>query len=210
MMTSTRVAAATSLVLAGVLCMTRTAQRRRRRTDRAGRQCQCRFRHQWSPGDRRDGHAPRGGPEQGADQRHRADPGDMDIRGIKDFQDIARFTPGVSIDNSGTNAISIRGISSSGGAGTTGIYIDDTPIQMRCARLQPGRHAAEDLRPGSRRGAARTAGHAVRRRLRRRHGALHPDAAEHDRRQHLRAQRGLRTLSTASRATSSASPMACR
>src|SRR5580704_11223186 len=55
----------------------------------------------------------------------------MDARGIKDFQDIARFTPGVSIDNSGTNAISIRGISSSAGAGTTGIYIDDTPIQMR-------------------------------------------------------------------------------
>src|SRR5580658_1194084 len=55
----------------------------------------------------------------------------MDAKGIKDFQDIVRFTPGVTIDNSGTNAISIRGISSSGGAGTTGIYIDDTPIQMR-------------------------------------------------------------------------------
>src|ERR1700687_489190 len=39
----------------------------------------------------------------------------MDARGIKDFQDIARFTPGVSIDNSGTNAISIRRISSSAG-----------------------------------------------------------------------------------------------
>jgi iron complex outermembrane recepter protein len=61
----------------------------------------------------------------------------MDIRGIKDFQDIARFTPGVSIDNSGTNAISIRGISSSAGAGTTGIYLDDTPIQMRDAGFNP-------------------------------------------------------------------------
>jgi len=60
----------------------------------------------------------------------------MDERGIKDFQDIARFTPGVSIDNSGTNAISIRGISSSGGAGTTGIYLDDTPIQMRAVGIQ--------------------------------------------------------------------------
>jgi outer membrane receptor protein involved in Fe transport len=55
----------------------------------------------------------------------------MDQKGIKDFLDIARFTPGVSIDNSATNQISIRGISSSAGAGTTGIYIDDTPIQMR-------------------------------------------------------------------------------
>ncbi len=61
----------------------------------------------------------------------------MDERGIKDFQDIARFTPGISIDNTGTNAISIRGISSSGGAGTTGIYIDDTPIQMRAVGFNP-------------------------------------------------------------------------
>ncbi len=51
--------------------------------------------------------------------------------------DIARFTPGVSIDNSATNAISIRGISSSAGAGTTGIYIDDTPIQMRSVGFNP-------------------------------------------------------------------------
>ena len=61
----------------------------------------------------------------------------MDQKGIKDFQDIVRYTPGVSIDNSGTNAISIRGISSSGGAGTTGIYIDDTPIQMRNVGFSP-------------------------------------------------------------------------
>jgi iron complex outermembrane recepter protein len=61
----------------------------------------------------------------------------MDLRGVKDFQDVAKFTPGVSIDNSGTNNISIRGISSSGGAGTTGIYIDDTPIQIRALAFNP-------------------------------------------------------------------------
>jgi iron complex outermembrane recepter protein len=61
----------------------------------------------------------------------------LDLKGIKDFQDIVRFTPGVTIDSSGTNAISIRGISSSGGAGTTGIYIDDTPIQMRALGFNP-------------------------------------------------------------------------
>src|SRR6202162_4289504 len=61
----------------------------------------------------------------------------IDQKGIKDFQDIVRFTPGVSIDTSGTNAISIRGISSSGGAGTTGVYIDDTPIQMRALGFNP-------------------------------------------------------------------------
>src|SRR6202140_3036938 len=61
----------------------------------------------------------------------------IDQKGIKDFQDIVRFTPGVTIDATGTNAISIRGISSSGGAGTTGIYIDDTPIQMRSLGFNP-------------------------------------------------------------------------
>jgi len=62
---------------------------------------------------------------------------DLDTKGIRDFSEMVRFTPGVSIDTSGTNAISIRGISSSGGAGTTGIYIDDTPIQMRALGFNP-------------------------------------------------------------------------
>jgi|SRR5579871_2885024 len=61
----------------------------------------------------------------------------LDDRGIKDFQEVARFTPGVNFDNSGTNNISIRGISSTGGAGTTGIYLDDTPIQMRALAFNP-------------------------------------------------------------------------
>src|SRR6202790_5675275 len=61
----------------------------------------------------------------------------MDQKGIRDFTELVRFTPGVSLDTSGTNAISIRGISSSGGAGTTGIYIDDTPIQMRGIGYNP-------------------------------------------------------------------------
>src|SRR5580692_4917364 len=55
----------------------------------------------------------------------------IDQKGIKDFSDNVRFTPGVAFDSSQTNQISIRGISSSGGSGTTGIYIDDTPIQVR-------------------------------------------------------------------------------
>jgi iron complex outermembrane recepter protein len=62
---------------------------------------------------------------------------DIDTKGIKDISDVARFTPGITVDNSGTNNISIRGISSSGGAGTTGIYIDDTPIQMRALAFNP-------------------------------------------------------------------------
>ena len=61
----------------------------------------------------------------------------LDLRGIKDIQDLAKFTPGVTVDNSGTNNISIRGIASTGGAGTTGIYVDETPIQMRALAFNP-------------------------------------------------------------------------
>lgn len=56
---------------------------------------------------------------------------DIDTLGIKDFTDMAKYTPGVVIDTDRTQEISIRGIASSGGADTTGIYIDDTPIQTR-------------------------------------------------------------------------------
>src|ERR1700721_4590468 len=42
----------------------------------------------------------------------------LDQKGIRDITELVRFTPGVSIDTSGTNQISIRGISSSAGAGT--------------------------------------------------------------------------------------------
>jgi outer membrane receptor protein involved in Fe transport len=55
----------------------------------------------------------------------------MEDKGIKSIADIVRYTPGITIDADGTNKVSIRGISSSAGAATTGIYIDDTPIQMR-------------------------------------------------------------------------------
>ncbi len=61
----------------------------------------------------------------------------LDQKGIRDLTELVRFTPGVSIDTSGTNQVSIRGISSSAGAGTTGIYIDDTPIQMRELGFNP-------------------------------------------------------------------------
>ena len=58
----------------------------------------------------------------------------MDAQGLKSLDDVVRYTPGLTLTRSGftgANQISIRGISSSAGAGTTGIYIDDTPIQVR-------------------------------------------------------------------------------
>ncbi|MDB5577057.1 MAG: TonB-dependent receptor [Bradyrhizobium sp.] len=62
----------------------------------------------------------------------------LDAQGIRNINDLSRITPGLylapygSNDVSGTSrSISIRGISSDVGAPTTGIYIDDTPIQTR-------------------------------------------------------------------------------
>ena len=54
----------------------------------------------------------------------------MDQLDIKNFSDLVKYTPGVTFDEASNN-ISIRGINSSAGDATTGIYIDDTPIQIR-------------------------------------------------------------------------------
>ncbi len=59
----------------------------------------------------------------------------MDRQGVRDINDIARITPGLtfSVDAFGPTStnISIRGVSSSSGAATTGVYIDDVAIQIR-------------------------------------------------------------------------------
>jgi iron complex outermembrane recepter protein len=61
----------------------------------------------------------------------------MDAQGTRAIDDIARLTPGVYFvrgtinNNSESSDISIRGIQSTAGAATTGVYIDDTPIQSR-------------------------------------------------------------------------------
>ena len=51
------------------------------------------------------------------------------------FNDVmARLTPGLNLTRqsfTGASQIAIRGISSNAGSGTTGLYIDDTPIQVR-------------------------------------------------------------------------------
>ncbi len=58
----------------------------------------------------------------------------LEALNLKSFEDVARFTPGVSFNNDRKD-IAIRGISSQAGTGTTGIYIDDTPIQVRALGL---------------------------------------------------------------------------
>jgi len=64
---------------------------------------------------------------------------DLDVLGAKQIDDIARLTPGLNFSRDSfaglgnRSQISIRGIESTVGASTTGIYIDDTPIQTRNA-----------------------------------------------------------------------------
>ena len=60
----------------------------------------------------------------------------MDAQGVRNVDEVARLTPGVTFQradarNGAMSTISIRGIASTGGASTTGVYIDDTPIQVR-------------------------------------------------------------------------------
>lgn len=57
----------------------------------------------------------------------------LDQKGIRNVEDLARNTPGVTLSQgfSGIRYIAIRGLQSSVGATMTGIYIDDTPIHIR-------------------------------------------------------------------------------
>ncbi len=65
----------------------------------------------------------------------------LDAQGLKNVDDLTRVSPGVTFLRNGMgfsgnyndegSDISIRGIDSSAGASTTGIYIDETPIQSR-------------------------------------------------------------------------------
>ncbi len=57
----------------------------------------------------------------------------MDQQGVRQFSDLVRLTPGLALNQTGTGrtTVAIRGIASTAGAATTGIYIDDVPIQVR-------------------------------------------------------------------------------
>ena len=56
----------------------------------------------------------------------------LDQKGVRDISDIVRVTPGLVFEKTtSTSNLSIRGVSSVSGAATTGVYIDDTPIQVR-------------------------------------------------------------------------------
>src|SRR4030081_998696 len=65
----------------------------------------------------------------------------IDAQGLRDIDDLTRLSPGIAFQRNGNGSsanyndensdINIRGIDSQAGTSTTGIYIDDTPIQSR-------------------------------------------------------------------------------
>lgn len=65
----------------------------------------------------------------------------LDSQGLRSIDDLTRLSPGVAFQRNGTGSsanyndensdISIRGIDSAAGTSTTGIYVDDTPVQSR-------------------------------------------------------------------------------
>jgi iron complex outermembrane receptor protein len=67
--------------------------------------------------------------------------GKLDVQGLRNIDDLTRLTPGVTFQRDGTTSagnfndedsdINIRGVDSTAGTSTVGIYIDDTPIQGR-------------------------------------------------------------------------------
>jgi iron complex outermembrane recepter protein len=60
---------------------------------------------------------------------------EMDQESIRTFEDVTRTVPGLSVQADATAdrapSIEIRGISSTTGAQTTGVYLDDVPLQKR-------------------------------------------------------------------------------
>jgi iron complex outermembrane recepter protein len=70
----------------------------------------------------------------------------LDIQGIRSIDDIQAIAPGIYFNRGGfgsdlVSSISIRGISSTAGAATTGVYIDDTPVMTR-ATIASGNFSA--------------------------------------------------------------------
>jgi iron complex outermembrane receptor protein len=68
-------------------------------------------------------------------------PEQIDSQGLRSIDDVTRVAPGVTFERTGMTAtgnfndegtdIAIRGVESTAGASTTGIYLDDIPIQTR-------------------------------------------------------------------------------
>ena len=144
----------------------------------------------------------------------------LDARGLKNIDDLSRLSPGLTFQRNGMSSagnyndegsdINIRGVDSTAGTSTTGIYIDDSPIQTRHIGFGSINAFPALVRPRSRRSAARPAGHAVRRRRRGRRRALHFARAGSQQDRAATRARTSRPPTAARRATRAAPPSARR
>jgi len=104
--------------------------------------------------------------------------------GVKSFRDVAALVPGIefdSVSNWGPNLnnIAIRGVNSTIGTSTTGIYLDDTPIQSRVQSFSYiGQPLPLNLGFRARRSGPRSAGNLVWCRRRGWRGTVHSHPAE--------------------------------
>ena len=107
----------------------------------------------------------------------------LDQQGIRNVSDLQRFVPALTVTGvtAGVATFSIRGIVAGGGATapTTGVYIDDVPLQKR-STAGVVQNNGTPVRPRTRRGTSWAARHPVRRFVDGRHHPLHPAAAEPD------------------------------
>ena len=60
----------------------------------------------------------------------------LDKQSVRSIEDVVRLTPGITFErstdgNTQSTTISIRGISSGAGTATVGVYLDETPVQIR-------------------------------------------------------------------------------
>ena len=69
----------------------------------------------------------------------------LDSQGLRSIDDLTRLTPGIAFSRNGMGSsanyndensdIAIRGVDSQSGPATTGLYLDDAPIQTRTIAL---------------------------------------------------------------------------
>ena len=119
----------------------------------------------------------------------------LDSQGLKSIDDLSRLSPGLNFQRNGMSSagnyndegsdINIRGVDSTAGTSTTGIYIDDTPIQTRHVGFGSDQCVPGAVRPGAGRSPQRPARHAVRCRRRGRRGAVHHPGTRSHQDQHL-------------------------
>ena len=117
---------------------------------RASSPRQTRARRRPDRGSRRHRDPPLRIAEQGAAEHQRLhDREDGSAQRQESIADLVALHARRDASTQSTKNVSIRGVNSDAGDATTGIYIDDTPIQIAHARLRLGQHPAGRVRSAS-------------------------------------------------------------